>query len=137
MEARTLIREAISQAEPDGLLMPFVENMPGLSEVYQSIQESRPDHFLSRILALGETWKRQRAEQEQMHDFPEPLKNLTDREREIIGLMAERLSNKEIADRLFLSEGTVKQYINQIYSKLQIAGDTRVKRVKLLNMMEQ
>lgn len=67
---------------------------------------------------------------------PEPLKNLTDREREIIGLMAERLSNKEIADRLFLSEGTVKQYINQIYSKLQIAGDTRTKRVKLLNMME-
>ena len=54
----------------------------------------------------------------------------------IIGLMAERLSNKEIADRLFLSEGTVKQYINQIYSKLQIAGDTRTKRVKLLNMME-
>lgn len=50
--------------------------------------------------------------------------------------MAERLSNKEIADRLFLSEGTVKQYINQIYSKLQIAGDTRTKRVKLLNMME-
>ena len=136
MEARTLIREAISQAEPDGLLMPFVENMPGLSEVYQSIQESRPDHFLSRILVLGETWKRRRAEQERMHDFPEPLKSLTDREREIIGLMAERLSNKEIADRLFLSEGTVKQYINQIYSKLQIAGDTRTKRVKLLNMME-
>ena len=71
-----------------------------------------------------------------MYDFPEPLKSLTDLEREIIGLMAERLSNKEIADRLFLSEGTVKQYINQIYSKLQIAGDTRTKRVKLLNMME-
>ena len=64
------------------------------------------------------------------------LEKLEDREREIIGLMAERLSNKEIADRLFLSEGTVKQYINQIYSKLQIAGDTRTKRVKLLNMME-
>ena len=30
----------------------------------------------------------------------------------------------------------MKQYINQIYSKLQIAGDTRTKRVKLLNMME-
>ncbi len=30
------------------------------------------------------------------------------------------MSNKEIAQSLFLSEGTVKQYINQIYSKLQI-----------------
>ena len=69
-----------------------------------------------------------------MHDFPEPLKSLTDREREIIGLMAERLSNKEIADRLFLSEGTVKQYINQIYSKLHIEGDARTKRIQLIRL---
>ena len=42
------------------------------------------------------------------------------------------MSNKEIAARLYLSEGTVKQYINQIYSKLEITGDTRTKRKQLL-----
>ena len=50
--------------------------------------------------------------------------------------MGARLSNKEIAARLFLSEGTVKQYINQIYSKLQITGNTRTKRQHLLELLE-
>ena len=44
------------------------------------------------------------------------------KEYEILGLMKERLSNREIAKRLFLSEGSIKQYINQIYSKLNIDG---------------
>ena len=36
--------------------------------------------------------------------------------------MKERLSNRKIAERLFLSEGSIKQYINQIYSNLNIDG---------------
>ena len=53
---------------------------------------------------------------------------LTDREYEIVLLMAERLTNREIAERLFLSEGSVKRYVNQICTKLRIKGDTRTKR---------
>ncbi|WP_243872166.1 LuxR C-terminal-related transcriptional regulator [Blautia wexlerae] len=50
-------------------------------------------------------------------------------------LCIDRLSNREIAERLFLSEGTVKQYINQIYSKLMINGDTRTKRKQLAKLI--
>lgn len=50
---------------------------------------------------------------------------LTAREFEIVELMAQRLSNREIAQKCYLSEGSVKQYVNQIYSKLHIEGDTR------------
>ena len=50
--------------------------------------------------------------------------------------MAARLSNREIAKRLYLSEGSVKQYVNQIYSKLHIEGDTRTKRQRLFEQME-
>lgn len=49
--------------------------------------------------------------------------------------MAQRLSNREIAERLFLAEGSVKQYVNRIYSKLQIEGDTRTKRKRLLELL--
>ena len=56
---------------------------------------------------------------------------------EITQLMAQHLTNKEIAQQLFLSVGTVKQYMNQIYSKLQITGDTRTKRRRLLDLVEQ
>ncbi len=51
--------------------------------------------------------------------------------------MAGRLSNREIAEKLFLSEGSVKQYVNQIYSKLHIEGDTRVKRKQLADLFLQ
>ena len=66
---------------------------------------------------------------------PAALAGLTAREYEIVGLMAQRLTNREIAARLYLSEGSVKQYINQIYSKLDIAGDTRTKRSQLFAMI--
>lgn len=46
--------------------------------------------------------------------------------------MAQRLSNREIAEQLFLSEGSVKQYVNQIYSKLHIEGDTRTQNESCL-----
>ncbi|MGN1180150.1 MAG: LuxR C-terminal-related transcriptional regulator [Suilimivivens sp.] len=45
--------------------------------------------------------------------------------------MVARLSNREIAEKQFLSEGTINQYINQIYSKLHIEDDTRTKRKQL------
>ena len=68
---------------------------------------------------------------------PAVLAPLTEREWEIVGLLAERLSNREIAEKLFLSEGSIKQYINQIYSKLHIEGDTRTKRKKLSDLFSQ
>ena len=66
---------------------------------------------------------------------PEAAWELSDRELEIAKMAAARLSNKEIAGKLFLSEGTVKQYVNQIYSKLHIEGDTRIKRRLLAELM--
>ena len=62
---------------------------------------------------------------------------LTPREFEIVELMAQRLSNREIAEQLYLSEGSVKQYVNQIYSKLHIEGDTRTKRAQLARLLRE
>ncbi len=60
---------------------------------------------------------------------------LTEREREICTLIAARLTNREIGERLYLSEGSIKQYSNQIYSKLQIGGGTRTKRKRLIDLL--
>ncbi|MBR1673708.1 MAG: response regulator transcription factor [Eubacterium sp.] len=45
---------------------------------------------------------------------------LTEREKEIAGLIADGLSNRQIADKLYISEGTVKNYISSIYDKTGI-----------------
>lgn len=42
---------------------------------------------------------------------------LTDREGEVLGLIAEGLSNSQIASRLYVSEATVKTHANQIFAK--------------------
>ena len=56
--------------------------------------------------------------------------------KEMLNLKNMRPINREIAGQLFLSEGTVKQYINQIYSKLHLTGDARTKRRRLEELME-
>jgi len=54
---------------------------------------------------------------------PGPLSELTEREREVLGLIAEGHSNQAISARLFLSQKTVETHIRQIFQKLGL-GDT-------------
>ena len=51
----------------------------------------------------------------------DPLEELTPREREVLGLMAEGLSNRGICERLFLSPKTIETHVNSIFMKLNLA----------------
>jgi two-component system, NarL family, response regulator LiaR len=53
------------------------------------------------------------------------MSRLSEREREVLQLLATGLSNTEIAKSLFLSEGTVKNYMSAIYSKLGVIDRTQ------------
>jgi len=52
--------------------------------------------------------------------------DLSDREYEILLLVAEGLNNKEIAEKLYLSEGTVRNYISNILNKLELRDRTQL-----------
>jgi DNA-binding NarL/FixJ family response regulator len=49
-----------------------------------------------------------------------PIEDLTEREREVLALIAEGRSNKAIAEKLFITEHTVEKHIQNIFSRLQI-----------------
>ena len=50
---------------------------------------------------------------------------LSDREREVVRLIAQGLSNKEISSQLFLSQKTIKNHISRIFSKLNVTARTQ------------
>lgn len=129
-QARSLLTQALADGEPDGFVMPFVENYRYLKPL---LAQEIPCGLIPRIIELGEDAERRRSRAGR----PENFAALTEREYEIVCLMARRLSNRELAGKLFLSEGSVKQYINQIYFKLHIEGDARTKRERLLALLSQ
>jgi DNA-binding NarL/FixJ family response regulator len=73
------------------------------------------DPAVARLLA-----QRMRARKE-----PEPVEPLTDREKEVLGLVGKGLANKEIAYRLGITERTARTHVSNILGKLGLASRTQ------------
>ena len=78
-------------------------------------------------LSLGEQEEQARKDAKDTAE-PVPLRfqTLTDREREIVALVADGLDNQAIARRLYLSEGTVRNHISAILAKTNLANRTQL-----------
>ncbi len=135
-EAGEFLKQAIGEAKPDQFFLPFAENYRYLKELLRDA-DRKDRSFVERIVQTGEVLERQLEKEQNQKTRPSRFAALTEREYEIAGLAAMRLSNREIAEKLFLSEGSVKQYINQIYSKLGIEGDVRTKRGQLQILVKE
>jgi DNA-binding NarL/FixJ family response regulator len=55
----------------------------------------------------------------------DPLVALTDQERKILDLIGEGLTNRQIGERLFLAEKTVKNYVSSVFTKLDLRRRTQ------------
>src|SRR5215471_16607764 len=56
---------------------------------------------------------------------PDPLAGLTDQERRILELIGEGLTNRQIGERMFLAEKTVKNYVSSLFAKLGMERRTQ------------
>lgn len=78
--------------------------------INDTFQDEVPSDFLEELAALGKPV-----------GLPEEgLNTLTSRERDVLHLLVSGASNREMANQLFLSEGTIRVYLTRIYSKLQV-----------------
>ena len=129
-EARAALAAALLDAVQDDFWVLFVEQYPALAPLLEGEDwaacEPRLGPFVARILPAGRAFAARLG-----LPAPAPELPLTDRDRELARLVAGRCTNKEIAAALYLSEGTVKQYINQLYAKLDMGGDPRTRRARL------
>ncbi|MBE2894475.1 response regulator [Spirabiliibacterium falconis] len=88
------------------------------------LKDSEPEQLLKQIqqIAQGEVTYSDEVQallQQRQHS-PEPLLSLTDREGDVLELVAKGMSNKQIAEILFISEETVKVHIRNLLRKLNV-----------------
>lgn len=127
-EALEALKKAIDLAMPDKLYMPFVENCDYIKPVLELLhREDNRCEGIERIFELHEPY-RQAMERIEKEYFPEDRPKLSEREMEIAQLAAEGLTNKEIGERLYVTENTIKMALKSIYAKLSINSRTLLKQ---------
>jgi DNA-binding NarL/FixJ family response regulator len=66
-----------------------------------------------------------RADDYTLSDTSPEIDSLSEREREVLQLVAKGLNNRQISEQLFLSEGTVRNYVSNIFAKLNVTDRTQ------------
>ncbi|MCA9936665.1 MAG: response regulator transcription factor [Ardenticatenaceae bacterium] len=79
----------------------------------------------------------QQAASQQVKPATQITQNLTSREEDVLRLMARGLSNSEIAAQLYLSEGTVRNHVSAIFSKLDVSDRTQAVIIAIRHGLDQ
>jgi LuxR family maltose regulon positive regulatory protein len=109
------LKQALTLARVGGFIEVFVELGPPMRRLMTRLrQHSVSTEVLGRILSAFPD------EHSGRHEHLHPGDTLTRRELEILWLMRDRLSDKEIADRLKVAPSTVKSHANTLYGKLGV-----------------
>ena len=116
------LAQALALAEPEGYVRTFVDEGSPMAELLTLVLEARrrdrldppiPIDYLRRILAALE--RDASGATSRVVGLPEPP---SERELEVLRLVADGKSNRRIASELFVSVGTVKTHTNNLYRKL-------------------
>ncbi|MBS7525237.1 helix-turn-helix transcriptional regulator [Fusibacter paucivorans] len=127
-DAREDLKKALAIAMPDQLYMPFVENGDYLEPLVKELVFSdcyRED--ATYILMLYKTYADAKEAVKQKY-FPEDKDKLTDREYEVALLASKGYTNKEIAEKLYISQNTVKFALKSVFAKLAIGSRALLKQ---------
>jgi LuxR family maltose regulon positive regulatory protein len=135
------VEAALSLAEPEGNLRAFIDEGPEMAALLRiAIKESRHVEFARQILSSFPEEARFPKEagipdeaagieapaQREPAVLREPL---TDRELDVLRLIADGLKYEEIAERLVISLNTVRFYVKQVYGKLGVNNRTKANEV--------
>ena len=123
---------AIREAQADGILLPFAENADFILPMLHSLRgkEELDSLWLERLIEVC----RQYSKNLQVRDQTEAL--LTRREAEVLELLAQGLTQKEIAEKLYLSVSAVKRHLESMYIKLEANNKiAAIEKARSLNIL--
>jgi len=121
-EALDTLAATVRRAEPSGLVRPFLDRGPRLRRLLEALaaRDGR-EGYLGTLLVASEGG-RSASVIGRRGAPPQPGTQLSNRELDVLALLAQRLSNKEIAERLHVSPETVKKHTRTLYQKLDVHG---------------
>ena len=131
-EATRTMARALATAEPEGYVRVFTgEGEPAIELLRLVAAEGgATGRYAQRLLAGGATGGTPAQER------PALVEPLSARELEILGLLAAGLSNRDIADTLYLTVGTVKTHVHNILDKLEAESRTQaIARARELGLL--
>ncbi len=125
------LAEAIDMAREDHIILPFAEYAPGIIDMMRSISHANSrDTYIKEIFEACEQYFAN------LKRMPQSVVSLSGREIEILVLIAEGLKRDEIALRLHLATGTVKNHLANIYRKLETSGrNAAIKKARELKIL--
>lgn len=116
------LKEALSLAEPEGYMRLFLDEGPQVLALLAQVQGS-PESYRRRL--LGEIAPLETTDTSLASAAGRLVEPLTERELEVLRLIAMGASNAEIGQRLFISVNTVKKHTTNIFGKLGAASRTQ------------
>jgi LuxR family maltose regulon positive regulatory protein len=120
-EALDSLAGAVAIAAPRDYLRALADRGPALRPLLQALAgRGQEPAFVARVLGVMESSASPVPPATTLHVPRAGLDVLTHREREILALLAERWSDKEIAERLTIAPNTVRKHTSTVYSKLGV-----------------
>ena len=144
VQAVTALERALTLAEPEGYVRVFVDEGEPMKEVISDwrleIGHTASHETAHRLLVYTEKLLAAFGPPPQLpitnYQSPGLVESLSERDSEVLRLIAEGLSNREIAERLIVGTGTVKTHINNIYRKLDVKSRTQaIHRARELGLL--
>jgi len=122
-EALTVLKDALSLGEHSNYIRIFIDEGAAMAKLlYEAAKQGISPEYCGKL--LGCLAHIDHDDQSQSPLESEMIEPLSSREIEVLNLIAEGLSNREIAERLVISLGTVKVHTRNIYGKLGVSNRT-------------
>lgn len=140
-QAVTILERVLSLAEPEGYIRTFVDEGESMARLLH-IAASRDiaPQYVAKLLAAFEETDESMRRPKPSADLPTPqsfVEPLSERELDLLHLLAQGLTNRQISERLFITVGTVKVHLSNIYGKLNVHNRTQaVTQARELNMLQ-
>jgi LuxR family maltose regulon positive regulatory protein len=129
--------EALSLAEPEGYVRTFVDEGEPMATLLGRVwRQGVSPNYVGTLLAVFRAGLPATSAGPQATPTHLPYEALTERELEVLHLIDAGLSNREIANRLYISVNTVRTHTKHLYSKLDVHSRTQaITRARDLNLL--